>query len=136
MNKNKTKRIAGYTLIELLTVMFIIGVIAAIIIPNIKNAFHRAQVSGCQSNLRNIATALQVYHTDNSDYPEQLSEIVPEYMKEMPFCPSVNKDTYTDGYSFNENPVQYTIYCSGVNHSESNLGENEPYYSLSSGLGP
>ena len=77
MMKKNSQRTAGYTMIELLTVIFIIGVIAAIIIPNIKNAFYRAQVSGCQSNLRNIATALQVYHTDIQIIPFSCQKLFP-----------------------------------------------------------
>lgn len=126
----------GFTMIELLTVFFIIGVIAAIIIPNIRKAFYRAQLSGCQSNLRNIATALQIYHADNQDYPDNLEVLAPKYMPKMPQCPTAGRDTYSKGYAVSKNPPQYTISCHGNNHTLTGLKENEPFYTLDSGLGP
>lgn len=59
----------GFTLIELLIVVAIIGILAAIAIPNFLEAQTRAKVASQNSNLRSITIALEEYQVDNSQYP-------------------------------------------------------------------
>lgn len=59
----------GFTLIELLIVVAIIAILAAIAVPNFLEAQVRAKVSRCRADMRSIATALESYHVDNSQYP-------------------------------------------------------------------
>ena len=60
----------GFTLIELMVVIAIIAVLAAILVPNFMHARAQAQTSSCEGNLKMIATALEEYATDHSgQYP-------------------------------------------------------------------
>lgn len=59
----------GFTLIELLIVVAIIGILAAIAVPNFLNAQIRAKVSRCVSDMKSIETALEMYRMDNNAYP-------------------------------------------------------------------
>lgn len=59
----------AFTLIELLIVVAIITILAAIAVPNFLEAMTRAKVSRVQSDLRTIATGLESYRTENNDYP-------------------------------------------------------------------
>lgn len=126
----------GFTMIELITVMFIIAVLASIMIPNMRRAFYRAKMTGCVSNLRNLATAMNQYIVERQVYPDDFGDLAPKYIKMIPTCPSAQADTYTKGYEKDIEPERYTLRCGGINHSDMGLGENEPYFNIDSGLGP
>ena len=68
------KRSLGFTLIELLIVVAIIGILAAIAIPNFLNAQTRAKVSRTVSEMKTVATAFEAYAVDYSKYPINNSE--------------------------------------------------------------
>ncbi|MFH1741960.1 MAG: prepilin-type N-terminal cleavage/methylation domain-containing protein [bacterium] len=59
----------GFTLIELLIVVAIIGILAAIAVPNFMNARIRASVAKVEADMRTLATALESYRLDNNGYP-------------------------------------------------------------------
>lgn len=59
----------AFTLIELLIVVAIIAILAAIAVPNFLEAQTRAKVSRVKSDMRSIATALESYCVDNNKYP-------------------------------------------------------------------
>ncbi|MDP8244176.1 MAG: prepilin-type N-terminal cleavage/methylation domain-containing protein [Candidatus Hinthialibacter antarcticus] len=60
---------SGFTLIELLIVVAIIGILAAIAVPNFLNAQIRAKVARCVSDMKTLETALEMYQMDAGDYP-------------------------------------------------------------------
>jgi len=64
------KKGKGFTLIELMVVIAIILILALIAIPAYRNMQDRAKRSRVQSDLRNLATILEVFYTDWNQYPE------------------------------------------------------------------
>jgi type II secretion system protein G len=59
----------AFTLIELLIVVAIIAILAAIAVPNFLEAQTRAKVSRMKSDMRSLATAFEAYRIDNNKYP-------------------------------------------------------------------
>jgi prepilin-type N-terminal cleavage/methylation domain-containing protein len=81
---------AGFTLIEVLTVVVIIAVLAAILLATFLRARAQSTVSASKGNLRNVATALETYFTDTNQYPATLDVLVPTYTRAIPDDPCTN----------------------------------------------
>ena len=69
----KMRNRKGFTLIELLIVVAIIGILAAIAIPQFSSYRKKANNSAAQSDMKNLKTAFEAYYADKSAYPDTLS---------------------------------------------------------------
>ena len=64
-----SRAVRGFTLIELLVVLVIIGVLAALIVPNVLNRADEARVTAARTDVNNLIQALKLYKLDNQRYP-------------------------------------------------------------------
>ena len=98
--KKRTSRQGGFTLVEIMIVVAIIGLLASIAIPNFVKARSQAQKNACISNLRLIDGAIQQWALDTSqgDTATVTAADVLPYLKRAVVCPSGGK-TFADSYS-------------------------------------
>jgi len=93
----------GFTLVELMVVVLIIGILVAIAIPVFNAAKANAQKKSCYANQRTIEGVVQTYQADSGVMPAAGTVVaggwaVPSYIKNAPFCPT---DAAKAPYSIN-----------------------------------
>ena len=104
----------GFTLIELLIVVAIIGIIAAIAIPNLLNAIDRGKQKRTMADLRSMGTAIEEYSIDNNFYPVATDvasledEVSPSYMRKLP-----ERDGWGTGFMVDSDTGEYTLASCG-----------------------
>ncbi len=82
----------GFTFIEIIFVLAIIGILVTIIIPNFRTSTIRAKEAVLKENLFIIRDSISKYYHDKKKYPISLDELVSErYLKEIPIDPITNK---------------------------------------------
>jgi general secretion pathway protein G len=68
-NKDKKNTAAGFTLIELMVVVVIIGILAGLIVPRIMGSDDKARDAKTKMQIESLETALKLYKLDNGNYP-------------------------------------------------------------------
>lgn len=116
--KSKARKGRGFTLIELMMVVLIMGILLAVVLPNVMGSDDRARLAAAKGAFHNIASALDMYRIHNGHYPSEdqgLQALVtrpsgypspkdwgPEpYLRKLPVDPWGNEFIYTvDGSTF------------------------------------
>lgn len=63
------KKQSGFTLIEVIVVVVILGILASVVVPKVVNRTGQAQIVKAKQDIRALESALQLYRVDNFDYP-------------------------------------------------------------------
>lgn len=123
------RRGPSLTLAEL-TIILVVALLVGV--PTYVRARAQGRLTSCKSNLKNIATACELYSCDNTGlYPPSLDRLSP-YLGAVPSCPSARRDTYSESYRVATRPDFFTLYCSGLNHQQADTPVNFPQYYIHS----
>lgn len=106
-----------------------------------KPSQRKGAATACASNLKNMATAMEMYSTDwAGKYPPSKRHLVPNYLKTLPACPVAKKDTYRvqlgpkapgNSQGFRD---YYLLSCQGRHHSSEGYPQNFPKYTSIQGV--
>ncbi len=132
--KFKSKLLSGFTLIELLIVIAIMGILVALLLPNLASARERARDSRRKTDLSNLQTALRLYYSDNQSFPDTttltslwgsaLASTDTTYMAVLPRDPSSAPGAQIN-YGYNSNGETYIIVASLENLSDSEIAASQ-----------
>jgi general secretion pathway protein G len=90
----KKKQDAGFTLIELMIVMAIIGVLAMVAVPSYIQAIKHAREAVLMEDLRTLRAAIDSYTMDKQKAPQSLDDLLQDgYLKSIPKDPMTNSTT-------------------------------------------
>lgn len=123
----------GFTLIEIMVVVVILGILGALIVPNIIGRPDEARVQAAKADIESIGTALELYRLDNSNYPSSdqgLDALVSEpsgfpearrwnsdgYLKKLPV------DPWDEPYLYFSEDRNFEIYSYGADRKEGGAG--------------
>ena len=91
------QKFQGFTLIEVMVVVVILGILAAIIVPKVMDRPDTARLVKAKTDIRAIESALNLYKLDNFNYPstdEGLEALIPKYIERMANDPWGNPYLY------------------------------------------
>ena len=77
----------AFTLVEILLVIVILGILAAVVVPRVTYSKKDAQIAACDANVAALRTAIELYHHDEGSWPANLDALNPDYIDEVPECP-------------------------------------------------
>lgn len=124
----KEKKEQGFTLVELLIVLFIIGVLMSIVVPNIRAAGEKAQLRACLANQKLIHVQMENYYLENGEYPpvsviiegtistegDFLNVLYEEnYLDSVPSCPVISGKYH---YEIDADTDKLIIWCEHHNN--------------------
>ena len=95
---NKKQR--GFTLIEIMVVVVIIGMLATLILPRVLGRQDEAFIAKAKSDIRALSSSVKLYKLDNFKYPTGLNELVSGGAKGRGYLDKVPKDPWGNEYQY------------------------------------
>lgn len=134
---SKKRKKSGFTLIELMVVIAIIAILAAILTPVLMRARFKTYHSACVQNERNLGTALELYSLENDQlFPDDLNSLVTPgdpFIKFIERCPST-AISYDTTYTVDSDNKGYLLVCPGSHDLQLPGVVDEDYPQIRSGI--
>ena len=92
------RRKQGFTLVELLLVLFVVALLASLVTPVVTNSIYRAREATLKEDLNVMRKAIDDYYADNGRHPETLAKLVEKrYLRAIPIDPiTERKDSWLE----------------------------------------
>ena len=117
-NRKEERRDAGFTLVEILLVVVIIGILAAVAIPNLTGAQEKARKNAAAQGIRQLESAVDRYEMDVGKLPDSLRELISSSAKgwEGPYIRKEEglKDPWGNDFHYTKTGNQYKIVSGGA----------------------
>ena len=118
LNKQIQRRDAGFTLIEILLVVVIIGILAAVAVPRLTGNVEKAQKNAARQGVSVIEGAIDVYEVDNGKLPETLQSLITKGSEPNWNGPYLRKaaglkDPWGTEYQYSKQGNLYTVVSAG-----------------------
>jgi len=101
--RRRTFREKGFTLVEIVLVIVLIGILAAIIVPKFAGQTDKAKIAATKINLESIRSAIRMYQADhNGALPNSIGDLIGTYLPNIPeerITPSISIAITVDGNS-------------------------------------
>ncbi len=105
----------GFTLVEMMIVVALMGVLASVAIPNYINAREIAFKNACSANLTQLNSSIDMFQIDKGAWPGNFTPSLDPYMRTVPTaCPENSNLNYTLVAAVSANPAEAT--CSTTGH--------------------
>lgn len=120
IKNREQRRRAGFTLIEILLVVVIIGILAALAVPKLSGRVEQAKQAAVKKEIQSLGTALELYELDVGEYPSSLQGLIISGSGKGwkgPYIKSgkLPKDPWGNDYSYSKGGNgTYTLTSSGV----------------------
>lgn len=106
----------GFTLIELLVVIAIIGLLASVVLLSLNSARAKSRDAKRLADVRQVASAMELYFNDSGAYPSTKSDLVPNYIGVWPAYPAPFTDGSCTATIFpNQNAYEFTRTATSYN---------------------
>jgi general secretion pathway protein G len=130
-------RQTGFTLVEIMVVVIIIGLLAGIVVPNVMDNLDKANIQKARADFSSLQTALKLYRIDNFTYPTTEQGLdalaakpsiapVPRNYKESGYIDNLTKDPWGNDYQYMSpgEGHEYDIYSLGADGVSGGEGQN------------
>lgn len=121
MNRQRRDRRGGFTLIEIMVVVVIIGILASFLVVNYYQSGERMKVDLTRSKIADLGSTLESYKLEFSRLPATLQELIPKFLNEMP------RDAWNRDFIYQRDPQAlkgYRLMSYGADGNPGGLEEN------------
>ncbi|MFO1078727.1 MAG: type II secretion system major pseudopilin GspG [Planctomycetota bacterium] len=123
MNANENPRAprcdAGFTLIEIMVVIVILGLLATMVATNVMGKSDQAKIETARTSIKTIESAVESYYITVGKFPTSLEDLTSEDVKGGPYLKSLEKDPWGNDFQFRgENKKDFEVLSYGPDGSE------------------
>jgi general secretion pathway protein G len=111
----RSRRARGFTLLELMVVVVILGVLTALVFPGIRRSWAKAQLEAARTQMSSLGSAVEMYRMSEHRFPPELKTLTEPDLTGEPFISHIPKDPWGEIYKYVIiSKRRYEIRCSGA----------------------